>query len=254
MTPHIAASTAEAQESVGIEIAEQIADVLIHGAVRNAVNMPSMDAAAAKAIAPYLDLATKLGTLVQQIAPQQIAKLRVLYQGKVADLDVNAITRALQCGYLRRISGDGVNAVNAPTQIQRLGLAFEVVKSSDAGDYTDLIEVEVTAADGTLHSARGTLIGKSNTPRLVGINGREVEVAAEGKLLVLENLDQPGMVGMVGTILGKDKVNIADMSLSRLTAGSTAYMVVRVDNEPSEAARKEIKSNPAIKQAKFVQL
>ncbi len=254
LTPHIAASTSEAQESVGIEIAEQIADVLLHGAVRNAVNLPSMDAAAAKVVAPHLDLAAKLGTLVQQIAPKQIAKLRVVYQGKVAELDVNAITRALQCGFLRRISGDGVNAVNAPTFIQRLGLAFEVVKSSDAGDYTDLIEVEATAGDGSVHSARGTLIGKGNAPRIVGINGREVEVAAEGQLLVLENADQPGMVGAVGTLLGNDGVNIADMSLSRLTPGGTAYMVVRVDHEPSAAARDAIKANSAIKLAKFVQL
>ncbi len=254
LTPHIAASTSEAQESVGIEIAEQIADVLLHGAVRNAVNLPSMDAAAAKVVAPHLDLAAKLGTLVQQIAPKQIEKLRVVYQGKVAELDVNAITRALQCGFLRRISGDGVNAVNAPTFIQRLGLAFEVVKSSDAGDYTDLIEVEATGGDGSVHSARGTLIGKGNAPRIVGINGREVEVAAEGQLLVLENADQPGMVGAVGTLLGNDGVNIADMSLSRLTPGGTAYMVVRVDHEPSAAAREAIKANSAIKLAKFVQL
>ena len=254
LTPHIAASTTEAQETVGIEIAEQIADVLLHGAVRNAVNLPSMDAAAAKVVAPYLDLAAKLGTLVQQIAPKQIAKLRVTFQGKVAELDVNAITRALQCGFLRRISGDGVNAVNAPSQIQRLGLQFEVVKSSDAGDYTDLIEVEATAGDGTTHSARGTLMGKGNEPRIVGVNGREVEVAAEGSLLVLENLDKPGMVGAVGTLLGGDGVNIADMSLSRLTPGGTAYMVVRVDHEPSAAAREAIKANSAIKMAKFVQL
>ena len=254
LTPHIAASTSEAQETVGIEIAEQIADVLLHGAVRNAVNLPSMDAAAAKVVAPYLDLAAKLGTLVQQIAPKQIAKLRVTYQGKVAELDVNAITRALQCGFLRRISGEGVNAVNAPTYIQRLGLQFEVVKSSDAGDYTDLIEVEATAGDGTVHSASGTLIGKSNAPRLVGINGRDVEVAAEGSLLVLENSDKPGMVGAVGTLLGGDGVNIADMSLSRLTPGGTAYMVVRVDHEPSAAAREAIKANENIKLAKFVQL
>ena len=254
LTPHIAASTTEAQETVGIEIAEQIADVLLHGAVRNAVNLPSMDAAAAKVVAPYLDLAAKLGTLVQQIAPKQIAKLRVTFQGKVAELDVNAITRALQCGFLRRISGEGVNSVNAPTFIQRLGVQFEVVKSSDAGDYTDLIEVEATAGDASVHSARGTLIGKSNSPRLVGINGREVEVAAEGSLLVLENKDQPGMVGAVGTLLGNDGVNIADMSLSRLTPGETAYMVVRVDHEPSAAAREAIKANGAIKLAKFVQL
>jgi D-3-phosphoglycerate dehydrogenase len=254
LTPHLGASTAEAQESVGIEIAEQIADVLKHGAVRNAVNMPSMDAAAAKTLAPYLDLGTKLGTLVQQIGPKQLSKLRVTYQGRVAELDVNAITRAIQHGFLRRISGDGVNAVNAPVLIQRLGLAFEVVKLSDAGDYTDLIEVEATGGDGSVTNARGTLIGKSNSPRIIGINDREVEVAAEGSLLVLENKDQPGMVGAVGTLLGQDGVNIADMSLSRLTPGGTAYMVVRVDHEPSEKARAAIKANAAIKFAKFVQL
>jgi D-3-phosphoglycerate dehydrogenase / 2-oxoglutarate reductase len=98
------------------------------------------------------------------------------------------------------------------------------------------------------------LIGKAAQPRIVGINGREVEVAADGKLLVLENLDQPGMVGEVGTLLGRDRVNIADMSLSRLTPGGTAYMVVRVDTEPSPEARREIKQHPAIKLAKFVQL
>ena len=105
-----------------------------------------------------------------------------------------------------------------------------------------------------MHSAAGTLIGKGNQPRIVSINGREVEVAADGKLLVLENVDQPGMVGTIGTILGRDKVNIADMSLSRLTPGGTAYMVVRVDTEPSAGARQEIKGHPAIKLAKFVQL
>ena len=254
LTPHIAASTTEAQESVGIEIAEQIADVLLHGAVRNAVNLPSMDAASAKTLAPYISLGGKLGSLVQQIAPKQITKLRVTYTGKVADLDVNSITRAIQGGFLRRISGDSVNAVNAPTLLTRLGVQFEVVKSTDAGDYTDLIEIEATGGDGSVNSARGTLIGKNNEPRIVGINGREVEVAAEGSLLVLENLDKPGMVGSVGTLLGNDGVNIADMSLSRLTPGGTAYMVVRVDHEPSAAARDALKANANIKLAKFVQL
>jgi D-3-phosphoglycerate dehydrogenase len=132
---------------------------------------------------------------------------------------------------------------------------FEVVKNSDSGNYySDLIELEATAGDGSVHSARGTLIGKANDPRIVGINGREVEVAATGSLLVLENVDKPGMVGTVGTLLGQDGVNIADMSLSRLTPGGTAYMVVGVDHEPSEKARAAIKANDAIKMAKFVQL
>jgi D-3-phosphoglycerate dehydrogenase len=254
LTPHLGASTAEAQESVGIEIAEQIADVLNGGVIRNAVNVPSIDAAALKLLGPYLDLGAKLGTLVQQIAPAQIAQLRITYWGKLVDLDANAVTRSIQRGFMRRISGEEVNFVNAPVLLQRLGVRAEVVQSADDSGYTELIQVEAIAPDNTAFSAAGTLIGKGNQPRIVKINSREVEVAAEGKLLVLENVDQPGMVGTIGTILGKDKVNIADMSLSRLTPGSTAYMVVRVDTEPGEAARKEIKGHPAIKMAKFIQL
>ncbi|MEY2880660.1 MAG: hypothetical protein RLZZ15_3040 [Verrucomicrobiota bacterium] len=254
LTPHLGASTTEAQEAVGIEVAEQIADVLHGGVIRNAVNMPSMDANAVKVLGPYLDLGAKLGTLVQQIAPPQVATLRITYWGKIVDLDVNAVTRAIQRGFLRRISGDSVNFVNAPSVLERLGLRAEIVKSTDDSGYTDLIKVEAVAGDGAAFSASGTLIGKANQPRIVEINGREVEVVADGKLLVLENLDQPGMVGQIGTILGQDQVNIADMSLSRLTPGGTAYMVVRVDTEPSEAARKIIKGHAAIKFAKFVQL
>jgi D-3-phosphoglycerate dehydrogenase len=254
LTPHLGASTAEAQESVGIEIAEQIADVLNGGVIRNAVNVPSIDAATMKVLGPYLDLGAKLGTLVQQIAPQQVSKLSITYWGKLVDLDANAVTRSIERGYLRKIAGAEVNFVNAPARLERLGIAAQVVKSTNESGYTDLIQVEATAADGSVYSASGTLIGKGNEPRIVNINGREVEVAADGKLLVLENVDRPGMVGEVGTLLGRDKVNIADMSLSRLSPGSTAYMVVRVDSEPSEAARKEIKGHSAIKMAKFVQL
>jgi D-3-phosphoglycerate dehydrogenase len=254
LTPHLGASTAEAQDAVGIEVAEQIADVLNGGIIRNAVNMPSIDASALKLLGPYLDLGTKLGTLIQQIGPKQVASLRISYWGKIVDLDSNSVTRAIQRGFLRRIGGEEVNYVNAPFLLQRLGVHVEVVKSTADSDYTELIQVEATGGDGTAVAVVGTLIGKNNQPRIVGINGREVEVAAEGKLLVLENLDQPGMVGSIGTLLGKDGVNIADMSLSRLVQGGTAYMVVRVDTEPSEAARAEIKRHPAIKQAKFVQL
>jgi len=254
LTPHLGASTAEAQESVGIEVAEQITDVLKVGIIRNAVNMPSLDAAAVKVLAPYIDLGTKLGTLVQQIASKQISTLRITYWGKLVDLDANAITRAIQRGYLRRINGEDVNFVNAPTLFHHLGIHVETVKSNNDCGYTELMAVDAISPEGQIFSAQGTLTGKNSQPRIVNINSREVEVAAEGKLLVLENSDVPGMVGTIGTILGNDRVNIADMSLSRLTPGGTAYMVVRVDSEPSEKAREQIKSHPAIKLAKFVQL
>jgi len=254
LTPHLGASTAEAQESVGIEVAEQVADVLKGGVIRNAVNMPSIDAAALKVLGPYLELGQKLGTLVQQMAPAQIALLRVTYWGKIIDLDVNSVTRAIQRGFLRRISGDSVNFVNAPVALQRLGVKMEVLKSTDDVDYTELVAVEAIAADGSVHSAKGTLIGRTAKPRIVELNNREVEVEALGKMLVIENHDQPGMIGYVGMLLGKDSVNIANMSLSRQKAGETALMVISLDSEPSEAARKELKSHRAIKLAKFIQL
>lgn len=254
LTPHLGASTAEAQDAVGLEIAEQIVDVLAGGIIRNAVNMPSMDAVALKILGPYLDLGDKLGTLVQQVAPKQVASLRITYWGKMVDLDANAVTRSIQRGWLRRISGEAVNFVNAPLALQRLGVKLEVVKSTDETDYTELIAVEATAGDGSVHSAKGTLIGKASTPRFVELNGREVEAEAQGKLLIIENHDEPGMIGYVGTLLGKDKVNIANMSLSRQRAGETALMVINLDSEPSEAARRELKSHRAIKLAKFVQL
>ena len=254
LTPHLGASTAEAQDAVGLEIAEQITDVLAGGIIRNAVNMPSIDAAGLKVLGPYLDLGQKLGTLVQQLAPPQIATLRITYWGKMIDLDATAVTRSIQRGWLRRISGESVNFVNAPLVLQRLGVKLEVVKSTDETDYTELIAVEAVAGDGTTHSAKGTLIGKGSKPRLVELNGREVEAEAHGKLLVIENHDEPGMIGYVGTLLGRDKVNIANMSLSRQQAGETALMVINLDSEPSAAARQELKSHRAIKLAKFAQL
>ncbi len=254
LTPHLGASTAEAQESVGLEVAEQIADVLRGGVIRNAVNMPSIDAAVLKVLGPYLDLGGKLGALVQQIGPKQVATLRVTYWGKLIDLDANPVTRAVQRGFLHRISGDTVNFVNAPVVLQRLGVRMEVIKSTEESDYTELMAVEAVAADGTVHAAKGTLIGKTARPRIVELNQREVEVEAQGKLLVIENHDQPGMIGYIGTLLGKDGVNIANMSLSRQEPGQTALIMINLDSEPSDAVRRELKSHPAIRLAKFVQL
>ena len=254
LTPHLGASTAEAQESVGIEIAEQITDVLVNGVIRNAVNMPSVDAETAKALNPYLDLGSKLGTLVQQISPKQISKVRAIYYGKLTELNFNPVTRAIQAGFLRGINGDAVNQINAPHLFNQLGILFEAVKAQEPCDYSALLVIEAIDNEGKTHSACGVLMGPKEEPRVVNINGREVEVAATNNLLVLENTDKIGMVGQIATILAKDGVNIADMSLSRRAAGDTAYMVFRVDSEPSEAARKEIKANPDIRMAKFVHL
>ena len=254
LTPHLGASTAEAQDAVGVEVAEQITDVLNGGVIRNAVNMPSIDAAALKILGPYLELGAKLGTLVQQIAPPQVAALRITYWGRMVDLDATAVTRGIMRGYLRRISGESVNFVNAPLALERLGVKAEVVKSTADTDYTELLEVRAFAADGTSCSATGTLIGKANTPRLVTLNDREVEAAPAGVLLIYENHDEPGIIGMVGTLLGRAGVNIAAMSLSRNNAGGTALCVLNLDSAPSDAALKELTGHRAIKQAVVVNL
>jgi len=254
LTPHLGASTAEAQDAVGVEIAEQIADVLNGGVIRNAVNMPSLDAATLKVLGPYLDLGNKLGTLVQQMASQRVERLRITYWGKIVELDANPVTRAIQRGFLVRISSESLNYINAPIMMQRLGVQVDITKSNVETDYTELVQVEAVQADGATVSAVGTLLGKANTPRLVALNGREVEAVPSGKLLIYENNDEPGIIGMVGMLMGRANVNIAAMSLSRTIEGGTALTVLNLDSEPAPGVLKELTAHPAIKQARLVHL
>ncbi len=252
LTPHLGASTSEAQESVGVEIAEAVTEALGGGVIRNAVNMPSIDAETLRVLRPYLDLGASLGTFVQQISPDQIDKLEVSYWGKVVDLDANSVTRSILKGYLRKISGDNVNFVNAPVIMERLGIEVGVTKSNLESDYTELVQVDALGSDGSVSSVAGTLIGKANIPRVVSINGREVETNLGGPHLVLENSDSPGIIGQVGTEIGHDRVNIASMSLSRNEVGGVAMTVVNLDSELSSKAMEKIKASPGVHRAIMV--
>ena len=253
LTPHLGASTEEAQESVGLEIAESVTSVLTGGGIQNAINMPSLDAQTLKSVGPYLDLCSGLGSLVQQLALDKVEKVKITYSGKLVDLDANSLTRGILKGYLKDISSN-VNFVNALVIMERLGLAVEVMKSSVETDYTELVKVEAFCANGEHVSAEGTLLGKGNAPRVVSINGREVEVEPQGCMLIIANSDETGIVGKVGTIVGNDGVNIAAMSLSRNEIGGVALNVAVLDSDLSEAAMKEIRAIKAIKQAKLVHL
>ncbi len=246
LTPHLGASTKEAQESVGLEVAEAITEVLRGGVVRNAVNMPSVDARTLGVLRPYLELGDCLGAVLQQVAPDKVEKLRITYFGKICELDANPLTRAIQRGYLRRISGAAINDVNAPLRIQQLGITVETTKSSQSADYTELVQVEAFDAAGKVYDVAGTLIGTAQRPRLVRLLGHSVEVNPKGTLLILRNRDVPGIVGMLGTVLGKHNVNIANMSLSRAEGREEALAVYEVDTRPSDAALQEIKSHKAI--------
>jgi len=253
LTPHLGASTVEAQESVGIEIAEQIVDVLKGGMVRNALNMPSIDPKVLEALKPYLELGEKLGTFVQQLSSGCVEKLRVTYYGKIIDLDTLPLGRAIQRGYLRHITPE-VNDVNAPKKLQQLGVAVETVRSNHETDYVELIEVQTVESGGKTRTVAGTLFGKTSIPRIVEIDGHGVEVNTSGTLLVLKNKDVPGIVGFLGTTLGQDTVNIANMSLSRDQGDGFAISVYELDTVPSEAIQSQITQHAAIEKFKIISL
>jgi len=251
LTPHLGASTAEAQESVGIEIAQAIRAMLLQGEIRNAVNMPTIDAKTLEIIGPYLSLGEKLGRLLSQIGPKRCERLNINYSGKVAEVDTAAVTRAVLKGYLLAALGREVNQVNAPAMATNLGLKVTESRISAPGDYTELIELSA-GCDGDSVSVAGTFFGMN--PRIVKINNRHVEARPEGVLLLLENHDRPGIVGLLGSVLGGSGVNIAGMSLSRNEAGGEAITVLNLDTPPSEAVLNKLLAEEDVHSAHVIQL
>jgi D-3-phosphoglycerate dehydrogenase len=251
LTPHLGASTVEAQESVGIEIAQAIRAALLEGTIRNAVNMPNLDSKTLAIIGPHLRFGEKLGRFLSQIAPKRAESLNINYSGKVNEADTTAITRAVLKGFLQIAGGTEVNEVNAPAFAETLGLEVTESRLSAPGDYTDLLELSAVA-EGKTVSVGGAFFGA--TPRIVSINSRPVEARPHGVVLVLENTDRPGMVGRVGTMLGDHGVNIATMSLSRNQAGGTALTVLNLDTAPSEELLREIRASEDIHSAQVIQL
>jgi D-3-phosphoglycerate dehydrogenase len=251
LTPHLGASTVEAQESVGIEIAQAIRAVLLEGTIRNAINMPNLDAKTLAIVGPHLRFGEKLGRFLSQIAPKRVETLHINYSGKVNEVDTTAITRAILKGFLRLAGGDDVNEVNAPAFAETLGMRVTESRLSAPGDYTDLLELTAEAEGKTL-SVAGAFFGA--TARIVSINNRPVEARPHGVVLVLENTDRPGMVGRIGTLLGAHGVNIASMSLSRNQAGGRALTVLNLDTTPGDALLAEIRAGEDIHSAQVVEL
>ena len=276
LTPHLGASTAEAQESVGVEIAHSIRAALLEGTIRNAVNMPSLDAKTLAIIGPHLRFGEKLGRFLSQLSSKRVETLNINYSGKVNEVDTTAITRSILKGFLQMAGGSEVNEVdttaitrsilkgflqmaggsevnevNAPSFAETLGLKVSESRLSAPGDYTDMLELSA-AGEGKTVSVGGAFFGV--TPRIISINSRPVEARPHGVVLVLENTDRPGMVGRVGTLLGGHGVNIATMSLSRNQAGGTALTVLNLDTAPSEELLTEIQASEDIHSAQVIQL
>ncbi|HVF72719.1 MAG TPA: phosphoglycerate dehydrogenase [Chthoniobacterales bacterium] len=251
VTPHLGASTAEAQESVGIEIAQSIRAALLEGTIRNAVNMPNLDAKTLAVVGPHLRFGEKLARFLWQLAPKRVESLNINYSGKVNEVDTTAITRSVLKGFLQGAGGNEINEVNAPAFAESLGLRVTETRLSAAGDYTDLLELSAVA-EGKTVSVAGAFFGA--TPRIVNVNSRHVEARPHGVVLVLENTDRPGIVGRIGTLLGDHGVNIATMSLSRNQAGGTALTVLNLDTIPDDALLAKIRANEDIKSAQVIEL
>lgn len=251
LTPHLGASTVEAQESVGIEVAQQIRAALIDGEIRNAVNMPSIDAKTLAIIGPHLALGEKLGRFLSQIAEKRCNGLNINFSGKINDVDTTAITRSILKGFLHQAGGGEVNVVNAPAFAETIGLKITESRESALGDFTELVELTAAGETGWA-SVAGTFFGPN--PRIVKINGRHIEARPEGVILLLENRDRPGMVGHVGTMMGKHNVNIASMSLSRNEAGGQALTVLNLDSVPTPALIAELSAESGITSAQVVEL
>lgn len=245
MTPHLGASTVEAQENVGIEVAEAITDFLLQGEVRNAVNMPSLDAKTYDKVKPYLALGEKLGRLLGQIAPKRNERLVVTFGGKATDLPGDPVTRQVLKGFLEMAGGQAVNQVNVKVLAQTLGLVVEEIKSNESTDYSEWLHVAVHSEDGKI-SAGGTFFGVRQQPRIVRLKGHPVEIDPSGVLFIMNNKDRPGIVGHIGTLMGRHDVNIANMSLSRDEEGGWALTVLNLDSVPPQALLDELQNDPDI--------
>ena len=253
MTPHLGASTHEAQDKVGIEIAETLSDFLLHGAVRNAVNLPSLDAKTFELVKPYLNLGEKLGRLVAQLGPKRNERLVITYGGVATEQPMDPITRAVLTGFLCFAGGTEVNQVNVRSLANALGLLVDEVKSNEQTDYNEWLHV--AAYSGTQKvSAGGTFLSTLQHPRIVRLNEQPVEIVAEGVLLLLNNTDRPGMVGHIGTLLGNYRVNIATMSLHRDRLGGRALTVLNLDSVPPAELLQKLQSDPDITNVRVARL
>ncbi len=251
LTPHLGASTSEAQESVGIEIAHGVTDYLVNGIVNNAVNVPNVDSRTLAQIQPYLGLGEKLGRMMAQTAPTGLETLTINYLGKVSETETVPITRSVLKGLLFQCTEVAVNEVNAPKVAQNLGLKVLETKSADAGEFTDLITISATKSDST-YEVGATIYGVH--PRIVKLNGHNLEASPDGILLIVENQDRPGMLGSIGTLLAKHSINIASMSLSRGQTGGSALSVYNLDSTPGPDVIKAIEAEPGILSVRVAKL
>lgn len=251
VTPHIAASTVEAQEVVGVEIAEQVKTFLKDGIIRNAVNFPSVSFEEYRKLGPFITLGEKLGGFVSQISVGRMNQIGIRYYGEVVDANTTLIANAIIVGILKPILYE-VNTINARTLLEQRGIELIETRSSRQRSYSNLISVRLRTDFGE-EWIEGAILSKDNN-RLVSVDHIDIEAPLMGTILFIRNNDTPGVIGQIGTLLGNHNVNIANFALGRAEADHHAVGVVNVDSPISGKLLDQIRSCPSILFSRVIHL
>lgn len=251
-TPHIAGSTHEAQEAVGVQIASQVREYLKRGVIQNAVNMPSIDDQQYAQMQPYIALAEKLGAFLANVVSGSVQEISIRYTGRLSEWKTELIRNAAIQGVLNQHIAERANVVNAAAIAQERGIqVHEDRKEAVSGAVADVVSL-LLKTNTDQHRARGGVL-RGTSLRLLGVDNIHIEVPLEGKLIYMRNRDVPGVVGKVGTILGRHKVNIANFALGRSDeVGGEAMAVVQVDHDPPEAVLRELAEAPEIQEVRAI--
>jgi D-3-phosphoglycerate dehydrogenase len=246
-TPHLGASTSEAQENVAIQIAEQMSDYLIDGAVANALNMPSITAEEAPRLTPFVTLADQLGSFAGQLTETGVRQIRIEYEGNAAAMNTRALTAAVLTGFLKPLL-QSVNMVSAPVMARERGIQVEEVRREHQGAYEGYIRVTVET-ERRERSVAGTVFS-GGRPRIIQVKNINMEAELLPEMLYVTNLDRPGFIGRLGTALGAEGVNIATFNLGRSAAGEDAIALIGVDQEITEGVLEKVRTVDGVLQAK----
>jgi D-3-phosphoglycerate dehydrogenase / 2-oxoglutarate reductase len=254
-TPHLGASTREAQIDVAVQIAEQIIDYLEKGIIRNAVNVHPLDSGQAARLGPYLDLAKRLAQFLGKLTPEGMIEMEVEYRGEIAAWDIKPLTNAALVGLLSRYEGTEVNEVNAPVIARERGIRVLETTAAETARYGPSLVIRIRCADGTCSSVQGALIERVGyEPRIIGIDHFVTEAVPAGTMLIVTNRDIPGMIaGVSGTLAGSG-INIAQMNLSRESVGGKALSIINLDSPAEEVTLNAIRNIDGILSVKQVVL
>lgn len=246
-TPHLGASTSEAQENVALQVAEQISDFLLTGAVTNAINMPSISADDAKRMGPWIQLAEKLGAFAGQLTETSLKSVELTFEGTAAEMNARALTQAALAGLLKPALSE-VNMVNAPIVAKERGIQVSEVRRGAQGIYEGYLMLKVTT-ERQERSVAGTVFSNGR-PRIIQVKGIDMEAEFTPHMLYITNEDKPGFIGKLGTLLGDAKVNIASFNLGRTAPGGDAIALVEVDAAVPDSVVEAIRKVSVVKQAK----